>query len=141
MRIPRTTVAPGALAIVAAVALVATGPVCADDADPPNRLARLSYLEGAASFQPAGLPDWVPAERNRPLTSGDRLWTDQESIAELDLGDAVLRLGGMTGFAFLALDDRFAQIQLSTGLLIHRLPRPARPAARAVRGRRVLGGR
>ena len=121
MRIPRTTVAPGALAIVAAVALVATGPVCADDADPPNRLARLSYLEGAASFQPAGLPDWVPAERNRPLTSGDRLWTDQESIAELDLGDAVLRLGGMTGFAFLALDDRFAQIQLSTGLLIVRV--------------------
>ncbi|MDE2137841.1 MAG: hypothetical protein KGJ68_10425, partial [Gammaproteobacteria bacterium] len=121
MRSPRTNAAPGALAMLGALALVASCPARAEDADPPNRLARLSYLEGAVSFEPAGLLDWVPAERNRPLTSGDRLWTDQESIAELDLGDAVLRLGGMTGFAFLNLDDRFAQIQLSAGLLIVRV--------------------
>jgi hypothetical protein len=120
MRIPRTS-AGLALAILGALALAAPRPARADDADPPGRVARLSYLEGSVSLEPAGLPDWAPAERNRPLTSGDRLWTDQESVAELDLGDAVLRLGGMTGFAFLNLDDRFAQIQLSTGLLIVRV--------------------
>jgi hypothetical protein len=120
MRIPRASAALGALAILAALALAA--PLArADDADPPGRVARLSYLEGSVSLEPAGLTDWAPAERNRPLTSGDRLWTDQESVAELDLGDAVLRLGGMTGFAFLNLDDRFAQIQLSAGLLIVRV--------------------
>jgi hypothetical protein len=121
MRVPRVNAALGALAILAALALTAPRPARADDADPPGRVARLSYLEGAVSLEPAGLADWAPAERNRPLTSGDRLWTDQESVAELDLGDAVLRLGGMTGFAFLNLDDRFAQIQLSAGLLIVRV--------------------
>ena len=111
----------GVLAVYAALALAAIGSARADDGDPPSRVARLSYLEGAVSFQPAGLVDWTAAERNRPLTTGDRLWTDQESVAELDLGDAVLRLGGMTGFAFLNLDDRFAQIQLSAGILIVRV--------------------
>jgi len=124
MRIPRATAAArlAALAVLAgaltALALAAPGSARADEGDPPSRVARLSYVEGAVSFQPAGIEEWTAAERNRPLTTGDRLWTDQESVAELDLGDAVLRLGGMTGFAFLNLDDRFAQIQLSAGILI-----------------------
>src|SRR5580693_9070707 len=100
------------------LSLLMFGVALAQDADPPGRVARLSYLQGSVSLEPAGLTDWAPAERNRPLTSGDRLWTDQESVAELDLGDAVLRLGGMTGFAFLNLDDRFTQIQLSSGILL-----------------------
>jgi len=127
MRIPRATASarPGALAALAAavglLALAAPGSVRADEGDPPGRVARLSYLEGAVSLQPAGLEEWTAAERNRPLTGGDRLWTDQQSVAELDMGDAVLRLGGMTGFAFLNLDDRLAQIQLSAGVLILRV--------------------
>src|ERR1700756_4087902 len=127
MSIPRATVsarlgAPAAMvAALAILALAASGSARADEGDPPSRVARLSYVQGAVSLQPAGLEEWTAAERNRPLTSGDRLWTDQESVAELDLGDAVLRLGGMTGFAFLNLDDRFAQIQLSAGILILRV--------------------
>ncbi|HYM42392.1 MAG TPA: DUF6600 domain-containing protein [Steroidobacteraceae bacterium] len=78
-------------------------------------------MEGAVSLEPAGLDEWTAAERNRPLTTGDRLWTDQNAVAELDLGDSVIRLGGMTGFAFLNLDDRFAQLQLTAGVLIVRL--------------------
>ena len=120
MRIPAAT-ASARLAIFAVLALGAFGSARADEGDPPSRVARLSYVEGAVSFQPAGIQEWTAAERNRPLTTGDRLWTDQESVAELDLGDAVLRLGGMTGFAFLNLDDRFAQIQLSAGVLIVRV--------------------
>jgi len=105
-------------AVPAALALTALGSAHADDANPPARVAELSYVEGAVALEPAGMQEWTAAERNRPLTTGDRLWTDQQSVAELDLGDAVLRLGGMTGFAFLNLDDRFAQIQLSAGILI-----------------------
>jgi len=120
MRIPRAS-APGRLAVLAVLALAALGSARADEGDPPSRVARLSYVEGAVSFQPAGIDEWTAAERNRPLTTGDRLWTDQESIAELDLGDSVLRLGGMTGFAFLNLDDRLAQIQLSAGVLLVRV--------------------
>lgn len=126
MRIPRAEApsrltAPGVLALLALAALAALGSARADDGDPPSRVARLSDLQGAVSLEPAGVEEWTAAERNRPLTSGDRLWTDQESVAELDLGDAVLRLGGMTGFAFLNLDDRFAQIQLSSGILLVRV--------------------
>jgi FecR protein len=127
MTIPRAT-APAKLATLAVLAgalavlaLAAPGGARADEGDPPSRVARLSYVEGAVSFQPVGIEEWTAAERNRPLTTGDRLWTDQQSVAELDLGDAVLRLGGMTGFAFLDLDDRFAQIQLSAGVLIVRV--------------------
>jgi hypothetical protein len=107
--------------VLAVLALAALGSARADEGDPPSRVARLSYLQGAVSLQPAGVEEWTAAERNRPLTSGDRLWTDQQSVAELDLGDSVLRLGGMSGFAFLNLDDRFAQIQLSSGTLLLRV--------------------
>lgn len=117
MRIPRAT-ASATLTFFTVLALAAFGSARADEGDPPSRVARLSYVEGAVSLQPAGLEEWTTAERNRPLTSGDRLWTDQQSVAELDLGDAVLRLGGMSGFAFLNLGDSFAQIQLSAGVLI-----------------------
>ena len=93
-------------------------PVHAQDADPPGRAARLSDAEGAVSLQPAGVQEWTAATLNRPLTTGDRLWSDQSSRAELDLGTAAIRLGSNTGFAFLNLDDRSVQMQLSAGALI-----------------------
>jgi hypothetical protein len=109
------------LAALTLLAVVAAGSAPAQEADPPGRAARLGYLEGAVSLEPAGLDEWTAAERNRPLTTGDRLWTDQNAVAELDLGDCVIRLGGMTGFAFLNLDDHFAQVQLTAGVLIVRV--------------------
>jgi hypothetical protein len=49
------------------------------------------------------------------MTTGDQLWTDENSRAEVQLGSAVIRLGPNTGFSFLNLDDNTIQIQLSTG--------------------------
>ncbi|MGA8273325.1 MAG: DUF6600 domain-containing protein [Candidatus Sulfotelmatobacter sp.] len=86
-----------------------------DQDDPPARVARLGYMEGSISFQPAGEDDWVGAVPNRPMTTGDKLWTDQNSRAEVQLGSAVIRLAPMTGFSFLNLDDDTVQIQLSSG--------------------------
>jgi hypothetical protein len=83
--------------------------------DPPSRVARIGYMEGLVSFQPAGEPDWVQAVANRPMTTGDRLWTDKDSRAELQLGSAVIRLNSNTGFSFLNLDDDAVQIQLTSG--------------------------
>jgi hypothetical protein len=94
------------------------GAAGAQNADPPARVARLSDAEGVVSLQPAGVTEWTQAQLNRPLTSGDRLWSDQGSRAELDLGNAVVRLGSSTGFSFLNLDDHSAQIQLPVGTLI-----------------------
>jgi|SRR5579862_1789225 len=93
----------------------------ADDADPPARAARLSDVEGPVSLEPAGVAEWTAATLNRPLTRGDRLWADQNARAELDVGNAAVRLGAHTGFAFVELDDSVAQMQLTGGVLIVRV--------------------
>jgi hypothetical protein len=45
-------------------------------ATPPDRIGRLSIIEGDVSFQAAGADQWAAAEPNRPVTEGDRLWAD-----------------------------------------------------------------
>ena len=59
--------------------------------DPPSRVARLNFLEGAVSFQAAGHEDWAAATVNYPLTVGDRLWADDNSRAELHIGSTAIR--------------------------------------------------
>ncbi|HVM74899.1 MAG TPA: DUF6600 domain-containing protein [Candidatus Saccharimonadales bacterium] len=100
-------------------------PSCAlaGDDDPPSRVARLSYTTGQVSFSPAGTDDWVGAVLNRPVTTGDKLWTDQNSRAELQIGSAAIRLGDQTGFSFLNLDDRVMQIRLTEGMVSLRVRR------------------
>ncbi|HUL14862.1 MAG TPA: DUF6600 domain-containing protein [Terriglobales bacterium] len=88
-----------------------------DDADPPSRVARLNYTSGAVSFSPAGTDDWVTPEVNRPITIGDKLWTDKDSRAELGLGTAFIRLDSQTGFSFLNLDDQTTQIRITEGTI------------------------
>ena len=94
-------------------------------AEPPSRAARLGYVSGTVSFSPATQPDWVQAVVNRPLTTGDRLWSDTGSRAELQLGGAAIRLGADTSVALINLDDRIAQVQLSQGTLKIRVRRLA----------------
>ncbi len=93
--------------------------------DPPDRVARLNLVEGNVSFLPSGGDenDWVSAVLNRPLTSGDRLWSDANSRCELHIGSTAIRLGDNTGISFLNLDDTTVQIRLSDGSLIVRLRR------------------
>jgi hypothetical protein len=86
-------------------------------ADPPSRAARLGYMSGAVSFSPAGENDWVQATQNRPLTSGDRLWADTDSRAEMQVGGAALRMGASTSVTLLNLDDSIGQVQLNQGVL------------------------
>ncbi len=94
-----------------------------DESIPPARVARLSYIDGAVSFVPAGENDWVEADLNRPLIGGDRLWTDRDSRAVLELGDASIRMDQRTSFDFLDLDDHNAQIELTQGTLNLRVRR------------------
>src|SRR3984893_10034958 len=112
---------PGRLAVVALLALFPLGASWDEEGDPPGRVARLSDAEGSVSLQPAGVQEWAAATVNRPLTTGDKLWTDQDSRAELDIGAAVIRLGATTGFSFLNLDDNTAQMQVTAGTLIVRV--------------------
>src|SRR5438876_2704963 len=95
----------------------------ADDDDPPARAARLSFAGGAVSFEPAGTDDGVDAVVNRPITTGDKLWTDRDGRAEVRIDSYGLRLGPQTGFSFLNLDDNTVQIRLTEGSLNIRVRR------------------
>ncbi len=89
--------------------------------DPPGRVARLNFSQGSVSFRPAGEDDWVTAVPNRPMVTGDDLWADDNSRAEVHIGSAAIRLGAKTGITFLALDDRTTQIRLAQGSIILRV--------------------
>ncbi len=89
--------------------------------DPPSRVARLNQSDGSVSFQPGGEGDWVQAVKNRPLTTGDNLWADQNSRAELHVGSTAIRIGSETSLTFLDLDDQTTQLKLSQGSLILRV--------------------
>lgn len=101
------------LGLVATTAQAQVG----DYVDPPGRIAYLSDSAGRVSFSPAGDEAWLDVHRNRPLINGDRLWTDRDARAEVQVGSAFLRLGSESAFEILALDDEFAQFELTEGVL------------------------
>src|SRR3984957_9015049 len=111
----------GPLLIASALTVPATS--VADTDDPPSRVARLAYLEGSVSFQPGGTDEWVAAPLNRPITTGDKIWSDRGSRAELQLDGSALRLSSNTSVSFLNLGDNVSQIQLSVGTLLVRVRR------------------
>jgi hypothetical protein len=112
------------LSLVLAVAFLTPLRAAADDEeDPPTRVARLSHADGAVSFNPAGTDDWVNAVINRPMTTGDKLWSDNGGRAELHIGSASLRIGSTTGFSFLNLTDNVTQIQVTEGTIRVRVKR------------------
>jgi hypothetical protein len=113
----------GLLAVALAVSFLAPQRAAADEDDPPGRVARLSYASGNVSFEPAGTDDWVSAVINRPITTGDKLWSDNGARAELHMGSAAIRLSGNTGFSFLNLDDRTTQVRLTEGTINVRVRR------------------
>jgi len=92
-----------------------------EEQDPPARVARLNYSSGSVSFQPGGEGEWVTAVNNRPLTTGDNLWADQNSRAEFHVGSLAVRMNSETSVTFLDLDDRTTQLRLSMGSTILRV--------------------
>jgi hypothetical protein len=89
----------------------------ADDVDPPASAARISYLAGAVSLQPASVDEWSAAIINRPLTSGDQLWSDRGSRAEIELGSATVSVAQNSSVTLLNLSDEAQQLQLSAGTI------------------------
>ncbi|MGC2197166.1 MAG: DUF6600 domain-containing protein, partial [Terriglobales bacterium] len=87
------------------------------DSDPPARAVRLKYISGAVSIQPGGVNDWVEGVVNRPLTTSDRVWTDKEARAELNLGSAALRMNAETSLTLTNVSDDIVQVELDQGTL------------------------
>ena len=91
--------------------------------DPPDRVARLSYTQGTVSLEPAGADDWTDATVNRPMTSGDKLWVDARSRAELQVGSATIFLDQNTAFSFSELNDEAMQMKITGGAINVRVRR------------------
>jgi hypothetical protein len=101
----------------AAVLVLAVGAARADDLDPPERVARVEIVEGAAAFQAAGTDAWNTDLSNRPFTTGDKLWVDRDARAEMSLGATAIRMGAQTAMQLLNVGDRATQLGLTGGSL------------------------
>jgi hypothetical protein len=67
-----------------------------DPNDPPPQAGRISVTMGQVSIQPAGTDDWGQAYPNLPMGPGDRIYTDNNSRAEIQIGQNYLRIGPNT---------------------------------------------
>jgi hypothetical protein len=109
------------LAAAPAVFAQAAPAPAATSADPPGRVARLDYMAGAVTTEPAGASDWSYAQLNRPLTTGDQLWNDANGRSELHIGSTAVRLGAQTSLDVLNLDDQTSQLKVAQGTLSTRV--------------------
>ena len=91
--------------------------------DPPARVARIQYISGEVSMQPGGVNDWVAATLNRPLTTSDRVWTDKNSRAELNVGSGYLRMNSESSLTLTNVSDNTIQARTRPGRSrTHRAP-------------------
>src|SRR5246127_1447788 len=95
------------LPAAAALACLALGtlPSAAQDEDPPQQAGRLSIVNGTVSIQPAGAQDWGQAYLNYPLGPGDRIYTDSDGRAEIQVGQTYVRVGPNTDLTFVDFGD------------------------------------
>jgi hypothetical protein len=89
----------------------------AEGEDPPDRVARLSYRQGDVTLEEAGSRERATAPLNRPLTTGDRLWADQDARAELQVGTAALHLDEYTAIELKDLGSDSLRVALDEGVL------------------------
>jgi hypothetical protein len=87
----------------------------------PSGVARLSFSNGVIGFLPAGETKWFKATVNRPLVTGDSVWAGANSLLELQLGTAIIRIGNQTNIKILNLNPKISQVQLNGGTLILRI--------------------
>jgi len=85
--------------------------------DPPPEAGRLSAINGNVSVQPAGAQDWGQAYANLPLGPGDRIYTDQGSRAEIQIGQTYLRVGPNTDVTLVDATNEAITIGLGAGSL------------------------
>jgi uncharacterized protein DUF6600/FecR-like protein len=99
-----------------------------DYGDIRQTVARISFLSGEVSFSRGDDPDyWQAADRNVPMTLGDRIYTGSRSRVELQIrGGELIRLGGRTDFAALDLTEDSRQFSLTSGVASVRIRRLSR---------------
>ena len=108
----------GPLATPQAAAQPAPPPQAATAAalgDPPARVGRLARLSGTVSFRTADETHWNPATPNYPVTSGNFIWTEPQSAADIEIGPSRLTLDGATECDIDRLDDQSLAAAVAQG--------------------------
>jgi hypothetical protein len=77
----------------------------------------MSFLKGDVSFEPSGESEWSQASLNYPLTTGDRIYTNNGGEAEFETGNVALRLSGNTDLTVTNLSDQLIQLGLAEGVI------------------------
>ena len=85
--------------------------------NPPDRVAELNYFSGNVTMEPAGTSSWSYVQLNRPLTTGDQLWSDNGGRAELYVGSTALRINQDTALDIVDLGDTTIQLKVTQGTL------------------------
>jgi hypothetical protein len=88
-------------------------------------VARISELDGSVSYARGDDPEnWLTADRNVPVTLGDRLYAGPQSRVELQVhGGSYVRLGSDTDLAVLNLTDDTKQFAIKSGVASIRIRR------------------
>ncbi|HUZ03919.1 MAG TPA: DUF6600 domain-containing protein, partial [Acidobacteriaceae bacterium] len=88
-----------------------------DSGNPPATVGRLSGVAGTVTEEPAGVNQWSSATENSPLSTGDRLYADQDGRAEIEMGQTVAYAWHDTDMTVTNLTDQIIQLGLSQGTL------------------------
>lgn len=94
-------------------------------ADPPARVGRISYVGGTVSYHGADDADWSAATLNYPVTNGAALWTEPSARAEIQVGDAKVRIDSGTEVDVVRLDDTATELDVPQGdvnINVHTMP-------------------
>ena len=100
--------------------LLGLSPACAQvtaESAWPARAGRLVEVQGVVRVFDHEQAQWIRAEHNLPLTSGDRISTDSASRAELRIGSTTIRLDGQTDVLLHRVDDQAIDVELMAGSL------------------------
>ena len=104
-------------AIAAAACLILASTSSQAQDDPPPQAGRLSIVNGAVSIQAAGTSDWGQAYLNYPVGPGDRIFTDSDGRAEIQVGRTYVRVGPNSDVTFVDLDEHAVTFGIAQGAL------------------------
>lgn len=118
---PATAVLARRLALAAALAAgcLASAAVRAQE-DPPGRVGRVAEIAGTVRTLNAD-GGWMDVVRNQVLSTGDRITTDKDGRATLQIGSTVVRLGGDSDLVVKQMDDQHVRLRFDHGQLAVRV--------------------
>ncbi len=93
-------------------------------AEPPGRVGRISFIEGAVSFYGDREDGWRKAQLNYPVTSENSLWTEGNARAEVRIGPSAIRVNDDSILDVVSLQDDIATGFLQRGSINVRLRQP-----------------